>query len=215
MIGLGAYEAALLLLAPTPATGLIPVWTSAAARASHASLPVLFTFNHAYGRLGSKTVVGVLLVLLVLGSTQFPVITQAIQSNLTRTGATVDRLSLDYRAPYYRLYQLAKDSGRTIVFALESERGEDIPFNVAERTVFRVSLPTRLRSILLLAQGWDTIYLYDSYYTVIDPSSLQLYPEYYREILISHSYPGYTIETLWVDGESYAFKMTPVATTQT
>jgi hypothetical protein len=214
LIGLGAYESALLLLAPTPATGLIPVWTSAAARASHASLPVLFTFNHAYGRLGSKTVVGVLLVLLVLGSTQFPVITQAIQSNLTRTGTAVDRLNFDYRAPYYRLYQLAKDSGRTIVFALDL-RGARTYLSMLLNVQVSLVPANETTFNTLLAQGWDTIYLYDSYYTVIDPSSLQLYPEYYREILISHLYPGYTIETLWVDGESYAFKMTPVAATQT
>jgi hypothetical protein len=126
----------------------------------------------------------------------------------------VDRLSLDYRAPYYRLYQLAKDSGRTIVFAL-NPRGARTYLSMLPK-VHVASVPTNETAFnMLLAQGWDTIYLYDSYYTVIDPSSLQLYPEYYREILISHSYPGYTIETLWVDGESYAFKMTPVATTQT
>lgn len=41
LTGLGAYEGALLLLVGTLATGLVPVWTSSAVRASHASLPVV------------------------------------------------------------------------------------------------------------------------------------------------------------------------------
>ena len=211
LAGLAAYAGALTFLV-YPASGLIPIWTSAAVRATHASLPTMFTLNHAYSKLGTKKLIAVMLVLVIAGATQLPIMTQAIQSNLTRTGATIDRLNLDYRAPYYRLCEIAKESGKTIVFALNL-RGARVCLSMLPNAVVK-RVPTNQTTFdALLAEGWNAIYLYDDYY--IDPSSLHMYPEYYRDILISHSYPGYTIETLWVDGESYAFKMTPVAATQT
>jgi hypothetical protein len=181
LAGLGAYEGTLLLLVGwIPATGLVPVWTSTAIRASHASLPAVFTFKHTYGKVGTKTVIAILLVLLVVGSMQVPAFRAAIQSNLTRTGSTVDRLSLEYRAPYYRLYQLAKDSGRTIVFTL-NPRGARTYLSMLPNV--QVSLVPADETTLntLLAQGWDTIFLYDSYYTVADPSSLN--SPYHRDIM--------------------------------
>lgn len=213
LAGLAAYAGALTYLV-YPASGLIPIWTSAAVRATHASLPTVFTLNHAYSKIGTKKIIAVLLILVIAGATQLPIMSQAIQSNLTRTGAAIDRLNLDYRAPYHRLCELAKESGKTIVFALNL-RGARVCLSMLPNAVATRVPANQSTFDALLAEGWNTIYLYDDYFTVVDPSSLQMYPEYYRDILISQSYAGYAIETLWVDGESYAFKMTPVATTQT
>jgi len=63
----------------------------------------------------------------------------------------------------------------------------------------------------LLAQQWDAIFLYDDWVTIAVPEMIGAYPSYYGEILKSGEYPGYVIETLWVDGESYAMRMTPSA----
>jgi len=69
--------------------------------------------------------------------------------------------------------------------------------------------PTEEEFRNLLSKGWDTIFLYDDYFTIKIPELAEAYPPYYREILLSRSYQGYEIETLWVDGESYALKMIP------
>jgi len=211
LAGLSAYAAALFFLI-YPAGGLIPVWTSTAMRASHASLPVAFTFSHSYRKIGARNVVVMLLVLLAVGSTQLYVIAQAVQSNLTPTGAPVDRLSLDYRAPYYRLYELAKDSGRTLVLA-PNPRGARTYLSMLPNAQVMPIPGDQSQFNTVLAEGWDMIYLYDYYYTGGPTLADPRYPQYYREILISSSYPGYVIERLWSDAESYAFMMTPVAST--
>jgi hypothetical protein len=55
----------------------------------------------------------------------------------------------------------------------------------------------------LVNEEWDTILLYD--YGI--PINCPEYPEYYKEILTSFKFPGYSIEVLWIDEESYALKM--------
>jgi hypothetical protein len=52
--------------------------------------------------------------------------------------------------------------------------------------------------------------LFDYWITLHDTS---LFPAYYRAILVSRSYPGYSIQMLWADGESDAFEMTPIGST--
>ena len=62
---------------------------------------------------------------------------------------------------------------------------------------------------LLDSGPWDAIFLYDDWVTIAVPDMIVMYPAYYQEILKSRQYPGYMLETLWVDGESYAIKMIP------
>ena len=63
---------------------------------------------------------------------------------------------------------------------------------------------------ILLGQDWDAIFLYDDWVTIKVPSMVDVYPPYYAEILRSKQYAGYNIEPLWIDGESYALRMTNV-----
>jgi hypothetical protein len=192
--------------------GALSGWTSSIIRTTHASLPLIIAFPRFYERLKVKRAGGLMLILLIVGSTQLGTFAAAFQRSLSRE--PVDRLSLDYRAPYYRLYLLAKSSGKTIVFGGIEMRGiraymAMLP-NVTLVGVWARGEPWALNETefkALLEQHWDSIYLYDDWVTIKIPSWIDAYPEFYSQILRSKQYPGYTVQTLWIDGESYALAM--------
>jgi hypothetical protein len=192
--------------------GALSGWTSSIIRTTHASLPLIVAFPRFYSRLKVRRAMGLILILLIVGLTQLGSFAAAFQRSLSRE--PVDRLSLDYRAPYYRLYLLAKDSGKTLVFGGIHMRGvraymamlpNVVLVPVAPRGDPWTSNATEFQA--LLRQSWDSIYLYDDWVTIKVPSMIDAYPPFYSEILRSRQYPGYTVEALWIDGESYALKM--------
>jgi hypothetical protein len=148
-------------------------------------------------------------LLLIVGSTQVASFAGAFQRSLSRE--PVDRLSFDYRAPYYRLYLLAKGSGKTLVFGGIEMRGVRAYMAMLPNVVLVGAGGdwglTEIAFQALLKQGWDSIYLYDDWVTIKIPSMIGMYPSFYAEILTTRQYRGYIIETLWVDGESYALRM--------
>jgi hypothetical protein len=194
--------------------GALSGWTSSIIRTAHASLPLIISFPRLYSRLKVRRAAGLIIILLIVGSTQLGTFAAAFQRSLSRE--PVDRLSLDYRAPYYRLYLLAKASGKTLVFGGIEMRGIRAYMAMLPNVVLvgiggrgQVGALNETEFQALLKQGWDSIYLYDDWFTLAIPSFANSYPEFYTNILLSRQYPGYSVETLWVDGESYALKMTP------
>jgi hypothetical protein len=192
--------------------GALSGWTSAIIRTTSASLPLIVTFPRLYSRLKVRKAAGLILILLIVGSTQLGSFAAAFQRSLSRE--PVDRLSLEYRAPYYRLYLIAKDSGRTLVLGGLHMRGIRMYMSILPNVVLvGIQIPGQTRPMnesqfqALLDQGWDSIFIYDDWVTIKVPSMIDAYPPFYAEMLRSRQYPGYTIETLWVDGESYALKM--------
>ena len=186
--------------------------TSAMIRTTHASLPCIAGFPSLYRQLGTKRVAALTIIAVIVCSTQLGLFAAAFQRTLSVE--PVDRLSLDYRAPYYRMYLLARNSGRTLVFGGWHMRGirmymEMLPnvvlVPVGEQRGVQILNETRFQA--LIEQDWDAIFLYDDWVTISVPSMIEIYPQYYSEILRSKQYPGYTIQTLWVDGESYALRM--------
>jgi len=184
--------------------GALTTWTSTMVRMTHTSLPVIAGFFSLYEKVKTKHMAAILLVFLVLASTQVPLLTDTLQRGLSRE--PVDRLSFDYRAPYYRLYLLAKDSGRTLVLGLHM-RAIRVYMSMLPNATAAYVPSTEEGFRNLLSKGWDTIFLYDDWLTIKVPEMVNAYPPYYREILLSRTYQGYKIETLWIDGESYALKM--------
>jgi hypothetical protein len=195
----------------------LSLWTSTIFRMSHISLPVLFGFNYLYERVKPRHLAGLLLVFVLLASTQVPQFVYSIQSALSGPlQEPIDRLSFNYRAPYYRLYLIAKDSGKTLVFSTDCEaecttmRGIEFYMSMLPHVKLAPVPPNSTAFKAYLDQGWDTIFLYDNWYTIKDPSRAvkeQWYPPYYLDILLQKRYQGYCVETLWVDGESYALRM--------
>jgi hypothetical protein len=192
--------------------GALVAWTSAIIRTTHPSLPCLAGFPTLYRRLKIKRVAALVVVLLILGSTQADLVVKAFQRGLSIE--PVDRLSLDYRAPYYRMYLLARDSGKTLVFGGIEMRAIRMYMKMLPSVVLvRVGLrwegdalnETQFQA--WLKEGWDTILLYDDWFTIKVPSMIDDYPEFYSQILRSRQYPSYLVETLWIDGESYALRM--------
>jgi len=190
---------------PSAVTG----WTSTLVRAAHTSLPSFVGFGGLYQRLKPKRVAALIIVTMLLLSTQVPSFAATFQRSLSRE--PVDRLSLDYRAPYYRLYLLAKDSGKTLVIGGIHFRGIRMYMSMLPNVALSTVPGSEDGFKGLLAQQWDAIFLYDDWVTIAVPEMISAYPSYYGEILKSIQYPGYVIETLWVDGESYAMRMTPSA----
>jgi len=206
LIALGSFSVSILLTIAT-LPGAVTGWTSTIIRAAHTSLPSFIGFGPLYQRLRPKRAVGLILIMLILGSTQVPLLASTLQRSLSRE--PVDRLSLDYRAPYYRLYLLAKDSGRTLVFGGVHFRGIRIYMSMLPNVVLYPVVGEDVFKGLLASGPWDTIFLYDDWVTIAVPSMIDMYPPYYGEILKSRQYPGYMLEMVWVDGESYAIKMIP------
>jgi hypothetical protein len=203
--------------------GALSGWTSSIIRASHISLTAIIGFPSLYGRLKTKVVAAFMMIVLVLGAIMAGSFVGAYQRSLSVV--PVNRLSLDYRAPYYRMYLLAKDSGRTLVFGGLELRGIRMYMamlpNVAlvpvgARSQKYISTYKKIVYTLnetyfreLLNQTWDSIFLYDDWATIAIPSFIDAYPQFYADLLRSRHYPGYAIETIWIDGESYALKMIP------
>jgi hypothetical protein len=192
--------------------GALSGWTSSIIRTTHSALPCIVGFPSLYRHLRIKRVAGLMLLLLIVGSTQVDTFAEAFQRSLSRE--PVDRLSLDYRAPYYRLYLLARGSGKTLVFGGIEMRGVRAYMAMLPNVVV---VPVGVRGQrgalnetefqALLGRHWDSIYLYDDWVTIKIPSWIDAYPEFYAQILRSRQYPGYTVEALWIDGESYALAM--------
>jgi len=188
--------------------GALTVWTSTIIRASHTAFPMLVSFKDLYSKRKVKRIAPILVMLMVIFSlaqlTQYSI---ALQTSLSPE--PVNRLSLDYKAPYYRLYLLAQNSRHTLVLGLHL-RAIRVYMSMLPNVVV-LSVPSTEEGFKdYLSRGWDKIFLYDDFFTINSPSMLNVYPEYYRQILTSRNYPGYTVETLWVDGESYAIKMTKI-----
>jgi hypothetical protein len=196
--------------------GALANWTSAIIRPTYTSLPCLAGVPSLYRRLKIKMVAVLIIVFLILGSTQADLVAKAFQRGLSVE--PVDRLSLDYRAPYYRIYLLARGSGKTLVFGGIEMRGIRMYMNMLPNVVL---VPVGLRGShgalnetqfrAWLKEGWDTILLYDDWFTIKVPSMIDDYPEFYSQILRSRQYPGYVVETLWIDGESYALRMVKIS----
>jgi len=191
--------------------GALVTWTSAIIRTSHAALPSIAGFPNLYRHLRVKRIAALTIILLILGSTQIGLVANGFQRGLSVE--PIDRLSLDYRAPYYRAYLLARDSGKTLVFGGIHMRGIRM-YMVMLPNVVLVPVGLRWQPALNEGQfqawlkgGWDTILLYDDWFTIKVPSMIDDYPEFYSQILRSRQYPGYVVETLWIDGESYALRM--------
>lgn len=188
--------------------GAASFFFSGVIRATHTSLPSFIGFGGIYRRLRPKRVVGLMLVLIIAGSTQIPTLTAAFQKSLSVE--PVDRVSLSYRAPYYRLYLLAKDAGKTLVIGGMHMRGIRMYMAMLPNVVLIGPPKDNATLQALLDQGWDAVFLYDDWITIKVPSMIHGYPQFYQNILTTGHYPGYTIETIWIDGESYALKMVKV-----
>jgi hypothetical protein len=207
---LGAFMASTEFILESMGGALIG-WTSAIIRTTHSALLLIITIPRFYTRLRVKRAAALTLILLVLGSTQIGSLAEAFQRSLSRE--PVNRLSFDYRAPYYRMYLLAKNSGKTLVFGGLHMRGIRM-YMVMLPNVVLVPIHPEGRPALnetefktWLEQDWNSIYLYDDWVTIEVPSMMSMYPPFYAGILTTKQYPGYAIETLWIDGESYALRM--------
>jgi len=194
--------------------GALSGWTSSIVRTTHASLPCIVGFPSLHRRLKIRRVAALIVIFVILLSTQVGAFATVFQRSLSVE--PVDRLSLDYRAPYYRLYLLTKDSGKTLVFGGIHMREVRMYMamlpNVDLVRVGRHGDPRAMNETKFKAwiqQGWDAIFLYDDWMTI--PRVLKAYPEFYSEILRSREYPGYRVEEVWIDGESYTLKMVKVS----
>ena len=188
--------------------GALTGWTSSIIRTTHAALPSIAGFPSVYRRLNTRKVAALTLVLLIVGGTQVCTFAAAFQRSLSRE--PVNRLSLDYRAPYYRMYLIAENSGRTLVFGGLHMRGIQMYMAMLPNVLLQDVRSLKEASFkALLNQTWNSIFLYDDWVTIAVPAMIGAYPEFYANILRTRQYPGYSVETLWIDGESYALKMIP------
>ena len=188
--------------------GAISGWTSVIIRLTHPSLPCMVGFPGLYHLVKPRRIAALTLILLVLGSTQTGALAVAFQRSLSVE--PMNRLNLDYRAPYYRMYLLAKESGKTLVFGGLHMRGIRMYMAMLPNVVLVPVAANETEFQTLLAQDWNAIFLYDDWVTIKIPSMMDAYPPYYAEILRSKQYAGYNIEPLWIDSESYALRMTNV-----
>jgi len=195
----------------TVGTLALTIWTSTMVRMTHTSLPAVAGFSSLYEKVKPKRMAAILLVFLALASTQIPLLTDTLQRALSRE--PVNRLSFEYRAPYYRLYLLAKDSGRILVIGGLHMRGIRVYLSMLPNVFLAGVPPSEDAFRSLVDKGWDSIFLYDDYFTIKVPAMLSAYPAYYQQILVSRSYPGYSVEAIWIDSESYAIRMTKSAST--
>jgi hypothetical protein len=196
--------------------GALTIWTSSVIRTTYGALPCIIGFPSLYRRLSIRRVAALTIIVVILGSTQLGTVAQAFQRSLSLE--PVDRLTLSYRAPYYRMYQLAERSGKVLIFGGAHMR-EIRMYMAMAPNVTLVPVGTRNARRPLnetefqnwLGGNWDAIFLYDDWYTIKIPGGADAYPQFYSEILKSRQYPGYTVETLWIDGESYALQMIRVS----
>ncbi len=202
--GLGSFLASVMFtIAVQP--GAITGWTSSIIRSAHTALPGYFGLGPVYTRVKPKRVAALMLIVLIIGSTQAVNVADAFQKSLSRL--PVDRLTLDYRAPAYRMYLIAKDSAKTLVIGGLHFRTIRMYMAMLPNVALTGVPPNEATFRALLNQTWDSIYLYDDWVTIAVPDMISAYPAYYVQILQSKGYMGYSIDKLWVDGESYALKM--------
>jgi hypothetical protein len=218
VLAMAGYYVSVMVVVVT-LVGALTTWASTVIRYSHTALPSLLGFAYLYKRIRPIRLFGMLFILVVLASVVAPQYTEIMQSSLQRIGPPINRLSLDYRAPYYRLYLIARNSGKTLVVGGLEMRGIVTYMSFLPNVVL-VSVPrneTEFRNLINQTK-WDSIYLYDDWYTILDPSVQSSYPAYYWTILHSHDYSDFTVHTLWTDPESYAISLVrtnPTSSTST
>jgi len=201
----GAFIVSTAVVLTAFGSGALSGWTSSIIRGTHPLMPSVVGFPNLLRRLKTKRVAGLIIILVILGSTQLGSLASAFQRSLSLE--PVDRISLDYRAPYYKMYLLAKDSGNVLIFGGLHWRGIRMYMAMLPNVVLVRSGISATEFRALLERDWDSVFLYDDWYTIEIPSMINAYPKFYAEILRSRQYPGYSVETLWIDGESYALRM--------
>ena len=185
-------------------------WTSNLVRLSSSAVPGVVGFGYLYSKVKARYVLIALIVYIVLGAVLVPRVAIVLQTSQNQAGVTVDRLSFDYRAPYYRMYQIAGNSGRNLIIGGAGEVQMAVFASMLPNVIVS-SIPSSQQEFdLLVSKNWSAIYLYDNFVTILSPSLVsgcQCYPIYYQHIVLSHSYDGYSITPIWVDGESYALRL--------
>jgi len=200
-----------LISSDLTATGLysgLGKWGSDVVRLTSTAVPVLVGFGYFYSKVKTRYLLVLLLLYIVLGSALLPQLGTVLQSSQNTTGQPIDRLSFDYRAPYYRMYLIAgNNSGRTLVIGGVEMRGIRVFMSMLPNVILTGIPQTQKQLNSLLNQSWSAVYLYDDYITIFSPQLVSGYPAYYQHVVLSHSYDGFAIQPLWVDGESYALKL--------
>lgn len=175
-------------------------WVSNIFRLSSAALPSALCLGWLFSHKVPLKVYGSMFCLGLIVLVPLPSVLQSSQ-NLAAGG--VDRLSLDYRAPYYRMEQIAPPGSLIIT---NVGLPQMMTFASFDRNITVVGLPANLTEFdRLVQQGWTRVYLYDEWVSLLNPSfftTCQCYPAYYVGLLY-----GGDFTTLWSDGESYALEV--------
>ena len=182
-------------------------WLSDIVRLADSAVLVLVGFGYFYAKFKPKYLLALLLVYLVIGLALVPQLGGVLQASQNPSGQAVNRLSLDYRAPYFRMYQIASTSGNVLIIGGLSLRGIRVYASMLPNVNLTAIPPTQQDFNSLLNHNWSAIFLYDDYYTIASPNLISAYPAYYQQVVLSHSYGNYVIKQLWVDGESYALQL--------
>jgi len=189
-------------------TGLggFSIYLSDIIRLTSTAVPAAIGLGYLYSKIRPRYILVALLIYAVAGAAFVPQLGNALQTSQNPTGQPVDRLSLGYRAPYFRLYELALTAGKTLIIAPGGVRGIIVYASLLPDATLAVVPPSSRAFAALLAEGWNSIFLYSEGGPLTQASALG-YPAYYRLILFSGTHGGFDFKLLWNDSESYAVEI--------
>jgi hypothetical protein len=189
----------------------VTLWTSNFIRLSSGALPAIVGIGFLYSKVKARYVLAGFAVFMVLAAFMLPTFANAIQTSQDLSGIPVGRLSFGYRAPYYRMYGLLQNQSGSLVVVGSPGMDQLITYTSMLDNITVRGFPSNQSAFdKLTSRNWKSIYLYDSWVTILDPSFLtacECYASYYQSIVLSHSYGNWTIQRLWADGESFALQM--------
>lgn len=183
----------------------LSLWLSNIIRLSSAALPAAIGLGYLYSRLEDRTILTAIGITLLLGLILLPNFANAIQSSQNIQGGNIDRLNLNYRAPYLKMAEIAVPN--SLIITGSSGYGQMTTFASMLSNVTVLGFPANQSGFdSLISRNYSTIYLYDSWVSLQNPDffkQCECYPQWYVNIVLSHSYRNNSIVILWSNGESY------------
>lgn len=171
-------------------------------RTSHTSLPAMFSMRLTLAKLNKKHMIVIFLIVIVFTGISVRYAFTEFQKGWS--GKYVERLTLNYRDPHYRLYEYTENTGKTLIFG-----GHNLvlpQLYLRSRLNVYLSPPVTEEKFLTLlkSENWDTVLIYGYYHYPMEPALKGSFPWYLSLMQNETEIP---INVIWDDGESFLYEI--------
>jgi len=170
-------------------------------RNSHTSLPSIISIRECISKIKVKYLYAILFCIVIAGGASIRYAFTMFQQGWSQQ--YVERLTLDYKAPHYRLYEYVETTGKTLVFG-----GHNL---VLPSLYLRLRPNVKLLPPLsesefrkVISEKWDNILIFGVRHYPMRPA-LELHFPWFLSLIDGKT--EFKLEVIWEDGESFLYRV--------